>query len=339
MDYSSLSPIQRNRMLLKIKPIFVGQLFTVESLAYPAFHYNNDEAKFNIVLDSDEGITSHFISNYAKNFSSEIFIYEEDLNSINSKLKEDLTKLSRSLSIGDVKKNAIKHANFLSMQMSNLYNDPFNDALLSNQFQNTKNLSALLLNNKDIHKSIFQNINQSRYHYTLTQPLLSSVILLSFIQSLNLFNEKEIEGFFLTSYFKDIGMSFIPREKFESTQLSDLDKNLFAQHSENSMLILEGRVPLSSTQLNLIKNHHFLNYKIQALASNSPLPKTNEFLTGIESTLLSSLDILVAMISDRPYRDPISSYKALELLKRVISDEYPQEFKALVIFLKNFLSK
>lgn len=339
MDYNSLTPIQKNRMLLKVKPIFVGQLFIVESLNFPAFHYNSDVRKFDVVLDADEGITSYFISDYAQKFSSEIFVFEDDFQLINSKLKDELTKLSRSLSIGDVKKNAVKHANFLSMQMSNLYKNPFNDELLSSQFQNSKNLSNLLISNKDIHKSIYQNIYQSKYHYTLKQPLLSSVLLLSFIQSLNLFSEKEIEGFFLTSYFKDIGMSFIPKEKFEEINLTEFDKSLFAKHSENSMLILEGRVPLSNTQLNLIKNHHFLNYKIQALANNKPAPKSDEFLTGIESTLLSSLDILVAMISDRPYRDPISSYKALELLKLVISEEYPQEFKALVVFLKKFLSK
>ena len=78
-------------------------------------------------------------------------------------------------------------------------------------------------------------------------------MLLSFLQSLNLFSHKEIENLFITSYFKDIGMSFIPREKFELAHLSDFDKELFASHAENSMLILEGRVPLSNTQLNLIK--------------------------------------------------------------------------------------
>ncbi len=75
--------------------------------------------------------------------------------------------------------------------MNNLYKDPFDDELLTNQFQNSKNLSSLLINNKEIHKSVFHSVSASRYHYTLTQPLLSSVLLLSFMQSLKLFNEKE----------------------------------------------------------------------------------------------------------------------------------------------------
>ncbi len=337
MKFSRQNSAQKHRLNLKLKPIFVGQLLILESLEYPAFHFDGE--KFNLVLESHEGITSEFISDYARNYSSDIFIYREDYQGLNLKLKDELTKLTRSLSIGDVKKNGIKQANFLSMQMDALYKDPLNDELLSNQFQNSKNFSQLLLNNKDIHKPIFKNINQGRYHYTYKQPLLSSVLLLGFLQSLKLFTEKEIEGFFLTSYFKDIGMSFIPREKFELAHLNNFDKKLFASHSKNSMEILKGRVPLSTAQLNLIKNHHYLNYKIQAIASGNEVFQDSEFLTGVESALLSAIDILIAMTSDRPYRKGLSSFQALELLKKVISDDYPQEFKALVFYLKNFMSK
>jgi HD-GYP domain-containing protein (c-di-GMP phosphodiesterase class II) len=45
------------------------------------------------------------------------------------------------------------------------------------------------------------------------------------------------------------------------------------------------------------------------------------------------------MTTERPYRKAMTSFKALELLKKVLSDEYPQEFKTLVFFLKNFFSK
>ncbi|MBT4790529.1 MAG: hypothetical protein HON90_03080, partial [Halobacteriovoraceae bacterium] len=259
MNLNGMTPIQMHRLALKLKPIFIGRLFIIESLQHPGFHYDNGQ--FVKILESEEGITSEFISDFAKNYSREIFISNEDFNLLSSKLKEELTKLTRSLSIGDIKKNAIKHSNLLSMQMNSLYEDPYNDSLLTNQFQNSKNLSTLLLANKNIHKPVFENIKNSNYHYILTQPLLSSILLLSFIQSLKLFNEKEIEGLFLTSYFKDVGLSFIPREKFEQAHLSKFDKQFFSRHAENSMAILDGRVPLNTTQLNIIKNHHFLNYK------------------------------------------------------------------------------
>jgi HD-GYP domain-containing protein (c-di-GMP phosphodiesterase class II) len=223
--------------------------------------------------------------------------------------------------------------------MANLYNDPYNDELLTNQFQNSKNLGILLYNNRDIQKNIYHNLSKQKYHYTHKQPLLTSIMLLSYLQNLNLFSEAEIQTLFLTSYFKDIGMSFIPRDKFGLAVLSEFDKKLFADHAENSMKILEGRVPMNQTQLNIIKNHHYLNYKIQSMARGEDVIPDEEYLSGIESSLLASIDILVAMTTERPYRKAMTSFKALELLKKVLSDEYPQEFKTLVFFLKNFFSK
>lgn len=332
-----ISPIETNRLNLRLRPIFIGQLIIMDSLGHPAYAY--EEGMFRVVLEPNEGITSNFINHYAINHDKDIFILEEDFIELNSRLKDQLTKLTRSLSIGNIEKNATKQVNLLTMQMANLYNDPYNDELLTNQFQNSKNLGILLYNNKEIQKNIYHNLSKQKYHYTHKQPLLTSIMLLSYLQNLNLFSESEVQTLFLTSYFKDIGMSFIPREKFELAVLSDFDKKLFSEHAENSMKILEGRVPMNQTQLNIIKNHHYLNYKIQSMARGEDVIPDEEYLSGIESSLLASIDILVAMTTDRPYRKAITSFKALELLKKVLSDEYPQEFKALVFFLKNFISK
>lgn len=333
----NLSAIQRNRLNLKLKPIFIGQLMVIDSLQNPTYAYYDGE--FNEILAPDEGITSEFVAKYAQQYSKNIFIHEEDFHLLNSHLKDELTKLTRSLSIGDIKKNATKQVNLLTMQMANLYKNPYNDELLTNQFQNSKNLGILLSNNKEIHKEIYHNLTKQSYHYTHKQPLLSSIILLSFIQQLGTFSPNEIQGLFVTSYFKDIGMSFIPREKLELAVLNDYDKELFAEHANNSMKLLEGRVPLSQAQLNIIKNHHYLNYKIQALAKQEKYDQGEEYLSGIESAMVSAMDILVAMTTDRPYRTANSSFKALEVLKKVLVDEYPQEFKTLVFFIKNFFQK
>jgi HD-GYP domain-containing protein (c-di-GMP phosphodiesterase class II) len=52
--------------------------------------------------------------------------------------------------------------------------------------------------------------------------------------------------------------------------------------------------------------------------------------------VVAVFDILVAMTSDRPYRKGMSLYQSLELIKKIMADDYPQEFKALVVFLKQF---
>lgn len=322
---------------LKLKPLFVGQLSTIDALRDSAYAYIDDE--FQEVLSANETITNDFIREYASNTSKEIFVSYDDFDEINDFIKNELLKITRSLSIGDPLKNSTRHVNFLSLQMSNLYQDPFNDELLSNQFQSSKNLSSLLLKNKGLTKDLYQNLQKQGHHYTIAQPLLSSILLLGFLQSIGLFSEKEIQNMFLTSYFKDIGMSFIPREKFELAHLNDFDKKIFAEHAENSMKILHNRVPLTQNQLEIIKNHHFLNYKIQKLVMKDTQDVKNDFIHGVESTFISAIDILVAMTNNRPYRDSVSMFQALELLKKVISDEYPQEFRNLVNFLRQFFVK
>lgn len=331
------SPLEKNRLSLRLKPVFVGKLAVIDALEGSAYSYQ--EGQFVEILQPNEGITKEFIGNYALNLGEHIFVEQSDYNFIDEIILEQLTKHTRSLSIGDVTKNARKQVNLLTMQMSSLYDNPFNDELLVNQFQNSKNLGILLYNNKNIHRDVFHNLSKQKYHYTHKQPLLSSIMLLSYFQHLGLFTETEIQNLFLTSYFKDIGMSFIPREKLELAHLSEFDKQLFADHAENSMKLLEGRVPLSQSQLNIIKNHHFLNTKIQAMASGEVYIPDQDFISGVESVMMSSIDILVAMIHERPYREARSSFQALELLKKVLSDEYSQEFKSLVFFLKKFLSK
>lgn len=329
-----LSFEDRSRLSLKLKPIFIAQLMMLDSLEKPAFSYT--DGLFVKVLEANSGASVDFISHYAKNISSEIFIYKEDFIKLHEKLNQEIIKVTRSLSQGDPKTKGIKHVNLLSMQMANLYSDPFNDELLSNQFQSAKNFFNLLFQNKGIHKALYANLVKQNHHYTIAQPLLASILLVSFLQSTGMFSEKEIQNYFLTSYFKDIGLSLIPREKFELAHLNEYDKELFAEHAINSRRLLKNRIPLNMTQLNIIENHHFLNYKIQALMSESFTTNKDKMLTGVESTLLSSIDIIVAMSAKRPYREAVSVFKALELLKKVIATEYPSEFKNLVIFLKHF---
>lgn len=328
--------IEKHKIALRLKPIFVGQLTIIEALREDAYAFIDGE--FTKVLRAHESITHEFIKKYAIEVSKDIFVDQNDYDEIKSLIKDELLKVTRSLSVGDVVKNSMKHTHLLSLQMSNLYDNPFNDEILNSQYQSSMNLSSLMLKHKDLSKILYQSVQKQGHHYTIAQPLLSSILLLSFIQSIGLFSEKEIQNLFITSYFKDVGMSFIPREKFELMDLSDFDKKIFQEHAENSMKILKGRLPLNQTQLEMIKNHHFLNHKLKRLIHAESSYK-EDLITGVESTLLCAIDTLVAMTNARPYREEKSIFEALELLKRLLSDDFSHEFKSLVIFIKHFFQK
>ena len=325
----------QHRLGLKLKPILVGELYLARKLKHPVYVFKDNI--FTPVIQEGSIPTKDQINGLIRNSFKEVFVYPDDLKDIKQNLETALVKVTRSLSVGDPKENGSKDIKLLSLNLGGLYQDPHSDDLLMLQFQSSQNLGKFLLENKRFQGFFFGGLLKENFHFTLTQPMLSSLLLLSFLQSIHLFHDKEIESLFLTSYLKDIGFSMIPNEKYDLKNLTTRDQDLFASHADFSYDLLEGRVPLSKNYLNIIKHHHFLNDKIKDLVAKGPRkPKEEEMMMGLESTLVAVFDILVAMTSERPYRKGLSLFQALEVIKKMMADDYPQEFKALVIFLKQF---
>lgn len=329
------SYIDQHKLALKLKPILVGELFLARKLKNAAYIFK-DQLFVEVIAES-QSPTKDLITKLIKNAIKEVYISYEDYKEIKAQLEQALIKLTRSLSVGNPIENGTKHLKLLSLNMTGLYQDPHNDDLLTLQVQSTQNLSKFLLENKKFQSNFFQNLSHENFHFTITQPLLSSVLLLSFLQSIHLFHEREVESLFLASYIKDLGFAIIPELKYDQKVLSPHDQNLFAQHADFSYDLIDGRVALSKNYLNIIKHHHFLNDKMKEVITKEKSNHSNQdMIYGLEINLVSVFDMLVAMTHPRPYRKPMSLYQALEIIKRMIADDYPQEFRALVIFLKQF---
>jgi hypothetical protein len=324
-----------HKLGLKLKPILVGELYLARKLQHPV--YIHHEGIFTTVIQEGSTPSKDQITKLIKNFHKEVYVYRADLDQIKKNLETALIKITRSLSVGDPLENGNKDLKLLSLNLSGLYQNPHSDELLMLQFQSSQNLTKFLMENKKHQSFFFHGLAKENFHFTVSQPMLSSILLLSFLQSIHLFHDKEVENLFLASYLKDIGISMIPDFKYDLKSLTPKDKDLFASHADFSFDLLEGRIPLSKNYLNIIKHHHFLNDRLKGLGDKDRKPNTeNEMIMGIESTLVAVFDILVAMTNDRPYRRGLSLYQSLEVIKKMMADEYPQEFKALVVFLKQF---
>jgi HD-GYP domain-containing protein (c-di-GMP phosphodiesterase class II) len=337
MSYALIeSYTHQHRLELKLKPILVGELYLCRKLKNPVYVYK--DGLFAPVLLEGSVPSKDMINTLIKNSHKEVYVYNEDINEIKKNLETALVKITRSLSVGDPLENGTKDMKLLSLNLGGLYKNPHNDELLMLQFQSSQNLSKFLIENRKYQSFFFQNLVSENFHFMVAQPMLSSVLLLSFLQAIHLFHDKEIENLFLTSYLKDLGIAIIPSEKYDVKVLSSRDQELFANHADFSFELLEGRVPLSKNYLTIIKQHHFLNDKMKDLLSKEKgkYLQDTEMIYGIESTLVAVFDIMVAMMSDRPYRKGISLYQSLEVVKKMMADDYPQEFKALVVFMKQF---
>lgn len=329
------SSVEQHRLSLKLKSILVGELYLAKTLKHPVYIFKS--GIFHPVINEGTVPTKEQIQALIKNNHREVYVYPEDITDIKKNLESALTKVTRSLSVGDPLENGTKDLKLLSLNLGELYENPHNDELLMLQFQSTQNLSKFLMENKKLQPLFYQNLLKENFHFTLSQPMLSSMLMLAFLQSIHLFHDKEMENLFLASYLKDIGISMIPNDKYDLKTLTTRDQELFASHADFSFDLLEGRVPLSKNYLTIIKHHHFLNDKMKELVARDRKKKAEpDLIFGIESTLVAVFDILVAMTSERPYRKGMSLYQSLELIKKMMADEYPQEFRALVIFLKQF---
>lgn len=329
------SYVEQHRLSLKLKSILVGELYLAKRLKHSVFIFKN--GLFHPVIQEGSVPTKDQINALIKNNLREVYVFPDDIEDIKKNLESALTKVTRSLSVGDPLENGTKDLKLLSLNLGGLYENPHNDELLMLQFQSTQNLSKFLLENRKLQPFFYQNLVRENFHFTLSQPMLSSMLMLSFLQSIHLFHDKEVENLFLASYLKDIGIAMIPDDKYDLKTLTTRDQELFANHADFSFDLLEGRIPLSKNYLTIIKHHHFLNDKMKELLSKDRKKKTEpDLIFGIESTLVAVFDILVAMTSERPYRKGMSLYHSLELIKKMMADDYPQEFRALVVFLKQF---
>lgn len=327
------SYVDHHKLPLKLKPILVGELHLAKKLTRPAYIFRG--GVFIPVINEGSTPSRDIINTLIRNSFLEVFVFEEDLADIKKNLEAALIKITRSLSVGDPVENGTKDIKLLSLNLGGLYRNPHNDELLMLQFQSSQNLSKFLMENKRLQPQFYESLQNENFHFTLAQPMLSSLMLLSFLQAIHLFHDKEVENLFLASYLKDLGIAMIPDSKYDLKTLTERDKEMFANHANYSHDLLEGRVPLSKNYLTIVKTHHFLNDKIKDLALRRKSSET-ETIMGIESTLVAVFDIIVAMTSRRPFRNERSMYQTLEVVKKLMADDYPQEFRALVVFLKQF---
>jgi len=216
----------------------------------------------------------------------------------------------------------------MTLNMMYMYEDPTNDETLNLQYQATKNLSSFLLENQEVLPKLFSEYIKSNHHYIYAQPIVSSLFLIGVLKYSHRFSNKEIETLFITSLFKDIGMSALSEEKYNKKELKGKDKDLLASHPQLSANILAGRIPLGPSYLKIIERHHDKN--------NESVDEKGGVLFGVETHLIRIMDIIAAMITGRPYCPPCNIFEALELTKNQISDQYPQEFKTIVNYFRSF---
>lgn len=337
MENNPYSYLERHRLLLSLYKVPVERLIFLTSTSEPVYIYLS--SSFFEVLKSNSKITLETVKDIFQQSNGSIYLHKKDYEKLLENMQSGLVKLARSMSMGSPLTNGKRNADALTMNLELLYKDPYSEKLLNTQIQSIKNFSTFLFSNKNIQNELYRHVEKSRANYIHSHPLLSSILLLSFFQEEKLFHEKEIQSLFIANYFKDIGLSFLPSEVLEKKVLTQDDKNLISIHAETSLDILKGRMQLTRNHMLLIKNHHYFNRIVKQKLGEELPDETTQLVVGVETILLNAIDVIVAMTHKRPYREALTLFQALDFVKKVMPDEFSQEFKSLVQFINKFLSK
>jgi HD-GYP domain-containing protein (c-di-GMP phosphodiesterase class II) len=328
-----------HQLALSLYPRSIREVLLLDSPIEDIFAYNDGE--FIVVFQYNQKITKEKIIQLIKSNIINVFVSKQDDYNIRAKLIQSLRNNARSLSVGNSYENISKHFSLMNLNLNNLYNSPLDDEILQLLYQSSNNLVSFLHDNPNIvDVEIYNKVMRDQVHYSRTQPLLATLLLFKFLSSAKIFNKREIENLFLISYFKDIGMCYLSEETLDSKNLTFEDKKAIGMHPQNSFLLLENRVPFSAQALKIISDHNFLNPQISSILNGSSTIPSLNVEYGLESYIIAMFDIFASMTNQRPYRDEkvFSTFQALELMKKLLADKYPHEFKALVHFFKKFFN-
>ncbi|MEE3079242.1 MAG: hypothetical protein VX341_07905 [Bdellovibrionota bacterium] len=331
----TLDILRQSHLALHLIPITIRELIGLGHSPANVYIFENDQ----YILSIKKGafIDQKVLKEHIEKGHSSVFVKEEERQDLIDVQQEHLRVITRSFSMGDSKENARKQLNLLSLNLRYLFEEPTNDETLNLQHQSLKILFNFLYKNSKYHEEIFHQYIKQGHHYIFAQPFLSSLFLIGILKIAHVYSQKDVENLFIASYFKDIGMSAIPLEKYDQEELSIKDKQILSKHPETSVRILKGRIPLTPNYFDVIKYHHSFSLLKRDLGTQLSV-SDNMRIIGFETVMVNICDIIAAMISPRPYREAESLYDALKLVRDIISPEYPNEFKIIVNYFRNFFT-
>lgn len=315
-----------NTQALSYIPVGVKEVLVQGVIPANIFIFEN--GRFNYIFSKGEVITKEKIQKIVQLAVPTLYISKKDYSLLKEGLEEIIRKCGRSMSMGAGAENAKRMMNLLAIHLGMVFRGPTDDVALGLHYQSVRALAIFLLDNKKLISELYFAVDKMNHYYIYSQPLTSSLMFFGLLSSTQIFSAREMEVLFIASYFKDLGLSLLPGEMLNRSDLAPQEKQLMALHPNSSSRILQGRVPLAQNYLTMIENHH-----IHSLLDKNVKMHNGDSIMGIETLFMSLTDMLAAMSSQRPYRDRMDLYSSLNYLKNIVCTDYPQEFRAMVQYV------
>lgn len=235
----------------------------------------------------------------------DIFIRKEELPSFSSYMKESLKTISDEDVDINEKSQIVYSAAALSM--SELFNNAESKAMI----EDSKTLASIMLEDLMKDDAVFLSMLEvlSHDYYTYSHCVNVSIYSITIGKKLGL-TDNEMEDLASGSILHDIGKARIDLKILNKQgRLTEDEFEIMKTHPSEGVLILEG---LGEKNQNILDSVNFHHEKIDG--SGYPKKLKDEKIPLI-AQIVAIADIFDALTTKRSYKDALTSYTALRLMK------------------------
>jgi HD-GYP domain-containing protein (c-di-GMP phosphodiesterase class II) len=257
--------------------------------------------------------------------ASKLYIRGEDKSAYHEYIESNLKDLLADPSVSIEHKAAISHAS-VSQIAESVFQDPEKETLKRYKSVVSSTMDLILTEN-DALRNIMKltSYDFSTYIHSVNVGIFAIALAKDLFGNSNDHNMHELAiGFFL----HDIGKCNIPLEVLNKPgPLNDEEWAIMRKHPEMGHEVLVDRNELTEEAKVIVMQHHERND-----GSGYPHGLHDEKI-HIYSKICCIADVFDALTAKRPYKEPLSTYKALKIMKDEMNDNFEKDFFARFVYI------
>jgi len=305
----------------KYVSIDINTLSINKSISFELYIPGEKENTMKLFLAEDSVIDSGIINELAK--VEKLFINDKQVSKYKCFVKNNISNISKNPNIPVEKKAELVYES----AQDTLYEIFLNPDKLADAAQTFEHVTSFVDTIYSSEQSIgsFMKVLEHDY-YTNTHSINVSIYALSLATYLNL-SKDEIELIGHGALLHDLGKSKIPSEIINKQgKLTDTEFEIMKNHPKLGLEIALKMGIKDKIILSCIYDHHE-----KANGEGYPRKLTSE-KTLIYGKIIAVCDVFDALTTKRSYKDPMSTFTAINLMKNQMSEHIDKEL--LLSFVK-----
>ncbi|MBN1293808.1 MAG: HD domain-containing protein [Candidatus Latescibacteria bacterium] len=303
------------------------QVLRIDSTIPFDVYIRNIDGEYAQFHSKDTAYTAHFHNFIFINSLSELFVKKSDANNYFFYLENIFSEVLNDPFIGNKEKAFIAHGTITTIAM-NLFQN-VNAATALRYKKAIKPITEFVLKNDDSVKHLIM-LTSNQYH-EYNHPVNVGIFGMGLAKEMLNPEEHNLTEVFTGFFLHDIGKYTIPKEIYQkNSPLTEQEWVIMKKHPQFGYDLLKKYNLLTPESEVIVLQHHERHNGTGYPAG------LNRDQIHTYSKICSIADAFDALSAYRPFRDAQSSYRALEIMREEMKNEFDNEFfKKFVLLFRN----